>query len=504
MRNSKNLSNFVVHFYGLMGLSDMQEATNIQKEQPSGWYSAIYFLGIGGIGMSALARYYVTKGFPVAGYDRTSSALTKELERLGITISYEDDVRTIPEAFDNAHLTLVVRTPAVPEDSPIYQHFIANGFTIHKRARVLGDITKQRHMKALCVAGTHGKTTTSTMLAHLLYQSEIGTNAFLGGISKNYGSNLLVQPESNLVVVEADEFDRSFHELLPTMAVVTSTDPDHLDIYGTVEAYRESFTKFTSLIEPGGVLLKKKGIVLETRLQKGVKEYTYGVVDGNENEDLPDFYASNIVIRNEQIYFDFHAKQMTIEKVQLGVPVWVNIENAVAAMAIAWLNGVSEKELYLGIQSFAGTVRRFNILSKSERAVLIDDYAHHPEELRQSVQSIKRLYSTRKLVGIFQPHLFSRTRDFYKEFAEALSLLDTVILLPIYPAREEPIEGVTSGLILENLDVKYKLLCQKEELCDKVKKIVETAKYPVAVVTLGAGDIDRLLPEIKSAIEEID
>ncbi len=491
----------------------MQEETNIQKEQPSGWYSAIYFLGIGGIGMSALARYYVTKGFPVAGYDRTPSALTKELERLGITISYEDDVRTIPEAFDNAKLTLVVRTPAVPEDSPIYQHFIAGGFIIHKRARALGDITKQRHMKALCVAGTHGKTTTSTMLAHLLYQSEIGTNAFLGGISKNYGSNLLVQPESNLVVVEADEFDRSFHELQPTMAVVTSTDPDHLDIYGTVEAYRESFTKFTSLIEPGGILLRKKGITLASQLQKGVKEYTYGVVDENDgvdklanhtdSEKLPDFYASHIVVRNEQIYFDFHAKQMTIEKVQLGVPVWVNIENAVAAMAIAWLNGVSEKELFLGMQSFAGTVRRFNILSKNERAVLIDDYAHHPEELRQSVQSIKRLYSTRKLVGIFQPHLYSRTRDFYKEFADALSLLDTVLLLPIYPAREEPIEGVTSGLILENLNVKYKLLCQKEELCDKVKKIVETAKYPVAVLTLGAGDIDRLLPEIKATIENI-
>lgn len=453
--------------------------------------------------MSALARYYVTQGFHVAGYDRTASALTKELEQLGIDISYTDEASSIPEPYQDKKQTMVVRTPAVPHDSQLFRYFEEGGFRIFKRAEVLGWITKLRHMRALCVAGTHGKTTTSTMLAHLLYQSEIGTNAFLGGISKNYGSNLLLQKESNLVVVEADEYDRSFHQLQPTMAVITSTDPDHLDIYGTVEAYRESFAHFTSLIEPGGALLQKQGITLEPRLGKGVKKYTYGVVNEDENEDenLPDFYAANIEVKNENIYFDFHAPQMTLSHVQLGVPVWVNIENAVAAMAIAWLNGVSETELRLGIQSFRGTLRRFNILHKTERTALIDDYAHHPEELRQSITSIKRLYSNRKLVGIFQPHLYSRTQDFYKEFAEVLSLLDNVILLPIYPAREEPIEGVTSGLILENLTSANKLLCQKDELCDVVANIVQTSEEPTAFLTLGAGDIDRLLPEIKKVLE---
>lgn len=482
----------------------------IAQTETTTWFSSIYFLGIGGIGMSALARYYVTRGYPVAGYDRTPSALTRELESLGINISYKDDPATLPEAFQNPQLTMVVRTPAVPQDSLLFQHFQANAFRVFKRAEVLGWITKLQHMHALCVAGTHGKTTTSTMLAHLLYQSEIGTNAFLGGISKNYGSNLLLQPESNLVVVEADEYDRSFHQLQPTMAVITSTDPDHLDIYGTVEAYRESFAHFTSLIEPGGILLRKQGIVLESRLRKDVKEFTYGVVTSDENDPsagsgskLPDFYADHIEVKDEHIYFDFHAHHMTLTHVQLGVPVWVNIENAVAAMAIAWLNGVSETELRLGIQSFRGTLRRFNILLHNEKTVLIDDYAHHPEELRQSITSIKQLYKDRKMVGIFQPHLYSRTRDFYKEFAEVLSLLDNVVLLPIYPAREEPIEGVSSGIILEALTCENKLLCQKDELADVLRTMAMQSDKPMAFLTLGAGDIDQLLPTIKQALENI-
>lgn len=478
---------------------------NIDYSKPSKWFSRVYFLGIGGIGMSALARYYVAQGFPVAGYDKTPSSLTKELEKLGVAISYADEVETLPEEFDVADQTMIVRTPAVPLDSHLYGHFVENGFHIFKRAEVLGAITKLRHMRALCVAGTHGKTTTSTMLAHLLYQSEIGTNAFLGGISKNYGSNLLLQPESNLVVVEADEYDRSFHHLQPTMAVITSTDPDHLDIYGTVEAYRESFAHFTSLIESGGVLLRKEGIELEDRVKKGVKVMTYGVRgdDEGEGKPLPDFYADRIEVKNEEIYFDFHAMQMTLHHVKLGVPVWVNIENAVAAMAVAWLNGVSETALRLGIQSFRGSLRRFNILLRKENVMLIDDYAHHPEELRQSILSIKRLCPTRKLVGIFQPHLYTRTRDFSKEFAEVLSLLDNVVLIPIYPAREEPIEGVTSGLILEQLTSEYKVLCQKEELVETLVSIAKATDQPTAFLTLGAGDIDRLLPEIKTALDHL-
>lgn len=454
--------------------------------------------------MSALARYFVTKGFPVAGYDRTPSELTHQLEKLGIAISYSDDIATLPETFCDVKQTLVVRTPAVPADSALLTYFREKNFRINKRAEVLGWITKLQHMHALCVAGTHGKTTTSTMLAHLLYQSEIGANAFLGGISKNYGTNLLLQPDTNLVVVEADEYDRSFHQLQPSMAIITSTDPDHLDIYGTAEAYREAFAVFTQLIEPGGVLLRKQGITLESRVRQGVKEFTYGVIYENEVPDaLPDFYADHVVVENESIYFDFHAPQMTLQHVQLGVPVLINIENAVAAMTMAWLNGVSENELRLGIQSFRGTLRRFNILLKTDRVALIDDYAHHPEELRQSILSIRRLFAFRKIVAVFQPHLYSRTQDFYKEFASVLSLLDNVVLLPIYPAREEPIEGVSSGLILEELTSSNKLLCQKDELSDVLCSIMENTDGPVAFLTLGAGDIDRLLPELKNALEQL-
>jgi len=453
--------------------------------------------------MSALARYFVAKGYPVAGYDKTPSELTHQLEQLGIPVSYTDDPATIPAEFCAPALTLIVRTPAVPLDSALYTYFSEGGFTIQKRAEVLGAITKLQHMQALCVAGTHGKTTTSTMLAHLLYQSEIGANAFLGGISKNYGTNLLLQPESNIVVVEADEYDRSFHHLQPTMAVVTSTDPDHLDIYGTVEAYRDSFAHFTSLITPGGVLLRKQGIALHSRVQASVKELTYGVIDGEHPAEMPDFYADTIQVRDEKIFFDFHGPHITIEHLQLGVPVWINIENAVAAIAIAWLNGVTENEIRLGIQSFAGTLRRFNILLHTPEIVLVDDYAHHPEELRQSITSIKRLYSQRRLVGIFQPHLYSRTNDFHQQFAEVLSMLDSVLLLPIYPAREEPIPGVSSALILDNLSCEERILCQKEELCDTLQSIVRVNQNPTCVITLGAGDIDRMLPQIKEALSNL-
>lgn len=461
-------------------------------------YSNIYFLGIGGIGVSALARYALVRGYKVAGYDRTPSAITDDLVKEGVNISFEDEVSTIPEAFKDSALTLVVFTPAVPATNNIMQFFRNGGFRIIKRAEMLGDITRQ--MVGLCVAGTHGKTTTSTLLAHLLYQSEIGCNAFLGGISRNYGSNILLQPESNLVVIEADEFDRSFHHLTPTMAIITAADPDHLDIYGTPEAYRESFEHFTSLIQKGGVLLMKKGVPVTPRLQKDVKMYSYAV------ESEADFYADNIIVKDAQIFFDFHTPNGgVIEHLKLGVPVWVNIENATAAMAIAWLNGVRESELRLGLASFQGCLRRFNLLFNSDRIALIDDYAHHPEELRASIHSVKRLYPDRTFCVVFQPHLYSRTRDLLDGFVEVLSQVENVILLPIYPAREEPIPGVSSALILENLTSQHKLLCQKEELIPTIEAFIrqQPADDKLVLLTLGAGDIDRMLPAITKALGEL-
>ena len=469
-----------------------------RKSNPINQFTNIYFLGIGGIGVSALARYALVRGYQVAGYDRTPSSITDDLIKEGVNISFKDEVATIPAAFrDNIH-TLVVFTPAIPAENKIMTFFTEGGFKVIKRAKMLGEIT--RSMAALCISGTHGKTTTSTLLAHLLYQSEIGCNAFLGGISRNYGSNILLQPESNLVVVEADEFDRSFHHLTPTMAVITAADPDHLDIYGTPEAYRESFEYFTSLIKKGGVLLMKKGVPVTPRVHSSVKCYTYAV------EDKADFYADNIVIKDGNIFFDFHTPSgVTIEHLKLGVPVWVNIENATAAMAIAWLNGVRESELRLGLASFQGCLRRFNILVNTPKITLIDDYAHHPEELRASINSVKRLYPDRIFVAIFQPHLYSRTRDLLDGFAEVLSTVDNVVLLPIYPAREQPIEGVTSALILDKLTSPHKLLCQKEELAQTLEARIRQAApdEKLVLLTLGAGDIDRLLPDLTKMITRL-
>lgn len=466
-------------------------------------YNYLYFMGIGGIGMSALARYFHVKGYVIAGYDRTPSAITEALQKDMVSILFEDKVERLPEwAMDKQH-TLVVYTPAVPKDNALMAFFEQEGYTMVKRAELLGMVT--RKMRALCVAGTHGKTTTSTMLAHLLYQSEIGTNAFLGGISRNYGSNLLLQPESSLVVVEADEFDRSFHQLSPTMAVITSADPDHLDIYGTPEAYRESFEHFTSLIRKGGLLLIKQGVPVTPRVQEGVKVRTYGVVENMETAaHLPDFYAYHIEVTDGKIYFDFHSPQGDIVHLKLGVPVWVNIENAVAALAIAWLNGVTEKELRLGIASFGGCQRRFNILLNTPRVAVVDDYAHHPEELRASIRSVRRLYPQRVLVGVFQPHLYSRTQDLQDGFAAALSELDNVVLLPIYPARELPIPGVSSALILDKLTAPHKALCEKAELVDKLVAMVEAHENDSFVVLmLGAGDIDQLVPHVVHAMQTL-
>ena len=452
-------------------------------------FTKYYFLGIGGIGMSALARYFHTKGFQVAGYDRTETKLTSDLITEGIKVSFNEDVDEIPFAFTKPENTLIVLTPAIPNDHPQLKYFQENNFTIQKRAQVLGDITRQS--KGICIAGTHGKTTTSTITAHLLYQSQVSCNAFLGGIANNYNTNLLLSSESNLVVIEADEYDRSFHQLSPYMAVITSVDPDHLDIYKTAEAYHESFKFFTSLIRPGGALLMRKGIDIVPQLQKGVKLYSYSMNEGG------DFCAENIQTVKGEIHFDFVTPSDRISDVRLGVPFEINVENSVAAMALAWLNGVSTEELRTGISSFSGIYRRFNVVYKSDKIVFMDDYAHHPSELKASISSIRNLYPERKITGIFQPHLYSRTRDFAPEFAEALSQLDELILLDIYPARELPIKGVDSELILREVKLKNKTLCSKENLLPLLKE-----KQLDVLVTFGAGDIDKLVPLIKNQLKK--
>ena len=438
--------------------------------------------------MSALARYFHHRGYTVSGYDRTPSALTKELESEGMAVIYNDSIEDwrLKIGDLDTTTTLVVRTPAVPEDSVIYTYLREQGFDIRKRAEVLGLVTRQ--MKALCVAGTHGKTTTSTMLAHLLKQSTLGTNAFLGGISMNYGTNLLLNKDSEFVVVEADEYDRSFHHLTPFMSVVTAVDADHLDIYGTAEAYRDAFAHYTSLIT--GALVMKHGIALQPRLQEGVKCYTYSAnAEG-------DFYADNIRVADGQIFFDYHTPKETIKDLQLGVPVWVNIENAVAAMAVAWLNGVTAVELRSGLASFRGVLRRFNIHVNTPKVAYIDDYAHHPEEIATAIHSIRKLFPERKLIGVFQPHLYTRTRDFAEGFKRVLHTMDELILLPIYPAREEPIPGVTSEM-LEGQVV------EKKDLVNVLVEKVKNASEPLVILTVGAGDIDRLVQPIAEQIGKL-
>lgn len=438
--------------------------------------------------MSALVRYFLSKGKEVAGYDRTPSELTETLIAEGAQIHYEENTDLIPAACKNKETTLVVLTPAIPHDHAELTYFRDNGFEIQKRAQVLGTIT--RSGKGLCVAGTHGKTTTSTMAAHLLYQSHVGCTSFLGGISKNYGTNLLLSDKSPYIVIEADEFDRSFHWLSPYMSVITSTDPDHLDIYGTEQAYLESFEHYTTLIQPGGALLIRKGISLKPQVRQGVKVYTYSREEG-------DFHAENIRIGNGEIFIDFVAPDTRINDIQLGVPVSINIENGVAAMALAHLNGATDEEIKQGMASFRGVDRRFDFKIKNDRIVFLSDYAHHPSEIEQSVKSMRELYTDRKITAIFQPHLYSRTRDFYKEFADSLSLLDEVILVDIYPAREQPIAGVSSQLIYDNLRPGIeKSLCRKEDIAALLK-----SKEIDVLITLGAGDIDNYVPEICRILE---
>ena len=456
----------------------------------------LYFVGIGGIGMSALVRYFLSKGDDVAGYDLTPSPLTKALTEEGALIHYEDDPELIPEPFRSPD-TLVVFTPAVPRDHRELNFFIHQGNRVIKRAELLGDLTRRE--RGLCVAGTHGKTTTSTLLAHLLRSSHVDCHAFLGGISNNYQTNCLISEKSDYAVIEADEFDRSFHHLSPYIAVITSADPDHLDIYHTAEAYRESFEHFTSLISQEGALVMKKGIPVTPRLKDGTRLFTY--TTGDEEAD---FWGDHIEIREGHLFFDWHYPALDGQPagtlhVELGVPLLINVENAVAAMAVAYLCGAQLDELSQGVASFRGVYRRFDRLIDDPRCVLIDDYAHHPNELDPSIRSVRQLYPDRKILGIFQPHLYSRTQDFYREFAHSLDQLDEVILLDIYPARELPIPGVTSHLIAEAMEHKDVVVLPKDGLLPHLRSL---SALPEVILMVGAGDIDRLVPQVAEEIRQ--
>ena len=459
--------------------STKPEPKKAKKKQSNKRY---FFLGIGGIGMIAIARYFHKQGHLVAGYDLTKTPLTEKLEEEGINIHYKDNISLVPVKFMDRDNTIVIYTPAVPEDMSEKVFFKEGNFTMLKRSEILGELTEGK--KALCVAGTHGKTTTSTLLSHILNQRVEKVNAFLGGISKNYNSNLIVS-SSDQVVVEADEYDRSFLRLKPNMAIVTATDADHLDIYGTKEELLRTFAEFTSLIEEGGVLVMKKGIEMVPNVKESVKVYQYSA------SEPADFYAENIIIEKGELYFDFVGLGKKIEKVQLGVPIMINVENAVAAMAIAMLNGMSETLIKKGVQSFAGSLRRFDIRVKNEKVVYIDDYAHHPEEIKACVESIRALYPDKRICGIFQPHLYSRTKDFAVEFAESLSKLDDVIVLDIYPARELPLKGVTSNMIHRRIKGKKSVLCKKENCLEELK----SHNFDV-LITIGAGNIDQLVNPI--------
>ena len=452
-------------------------------------FKNIYFVGIGGIGMSNLARYFLANNKIVGGYDRVPSTLTRQLESEGAFIHYKDSMEQVPTQFLDKQTTLIVYTPAVPATNTELLYFKQKEFTLMKRAEALGQITKLSN--AICCAGTHGKTTMSSMVAHILRQSTVDCSAFLGGILKNYKSNLLLSADSDITVIEADEYDHSFHWLHPWIAIISSADHDHLDIYPTTKLYRESFEKFTSLVREDGYLIMKKDIALTPRCHESVKQYTYSINEG-------DFYAENIRLGRGTLIFNLVYPDGIIEDINLGVPLLINVENAIAASAAALLSGAEPEEIKNALHSYEGAKRRFDLRYKSNEVVFIDDYAHHPNELKASISSIKKLYNDKKITGIFQPHLYSRTRDFVDEFAKSLSLLDELILLDIYPAREEPIEGVTSQIIFDKVTIEKKTLCKKEELLEVMKD-----KQPEVLITLGAGDIETLIPDIEQLVRKM-
>jgi UDP-N-acetylmuramate--alanine ligase len=447
----------------------------------------VYFLGIGGIGMSALARYFASQGIAVSGYDRTATELTRALESEGIAIHYTDDPSLLPADLSKAD-SLIVYTPAVPSTHQELKALMERGFELHKRAEVLGIICNAR--KTIAVAGTHGKTSVSTIAAHILKNSDKGCAAFLGGISKNYQTNLLLDDTgSDWIVAEADEFDRSFLHLKPELAVITSMDADHLDIYGSHEKVLESFHLFAANIRKDGALLYKKGLSFENEGPAHYRKFSYSIT-----EDA-DYCAQNIELKDGFYQFDLKTPDFTIEKLVLNYPGLVYVENSVAAAALALMAGATPDDVRKALASYAGVKRRFDIHLKNDHFILIDDYAHHPAELKATIQSVRAFYRGKKLTGVFQPHLYSRTNDFYREFAESLDLLDEIVLLDIYPARELPIEGVTSELIFNQIKNPNKRLCSKANLSE-----IAASFQPGVVIMMGAGDIDTFIEPVKEQL----
>jgi len=448
----------------------------------------VYFIGIGGIGMSAIARFFIAKGFHVAGYDKTQSPLTLALESEGILISYEDSEMSIPTEYTSKEDSLIIYTPAIPSCNKVIQFFRKNNFNIYKRSQILGIIAKS--YKLIGVAGTHGKTTVSTMLAYLFKNSYLDCCAFLGGISKNFGSNLILDEDSDWAIMEADEFDRSFLQLYPDIAVVTAMDADHLDIYGTEEELKRTFNKYISQIKEGGKLIYKKGLEIG---DLSVDKFSYDIDDSSA-----DFFLSDVRIENGAFVYNLHTPERVITDLRLNYPGRVNLENSIAASAAAVLAGIKDGELRKALESFEGVLRRFDVRYKSEEKTYIDDYAHHPDELKAVISSVRELYPEKRICGVFQPHLYSRTKDFKDGFIQSLNLLDELLLLDIYPAREEPIPGITSEIILQGMSIPAEI-CIKSDLLENIAN-----KDFDVLLTLGAGDVDRFVDKISNMLEKND
>lgn len=453
-------------------------------------YNKVFFIGIGGIGMSALARWFCRSGYMVSGYDRTSSEITNKLEEEGATVIFNDETDAIPADFKtDIDKILVVYTPAIPNNSELMKYFNTNGYDVVKRSVALGIIAQDNY--TACIAGTHGKTSISTMTACILDQTQVGTNAFLGGISKNFNNNIVIKPESPWIVIEADEYDRSFLTLYPDIALISAMDADHLDIYGNKEEIEKAFSTFIGQVKNDGVVIIKKGVNIPCENKNNVKHYTYSL------DSEADFYAKNIRIENGEYYFDIVTPNGDIKDVTLGLPALYNVENAVAATAVSMFAGASENDIRHGLAGYAGVRRRFDIRFKNDDLIFIDDYAHHPEEIKACLRSIRDFYPNKPISVIFQPHLYSRTRDFAAEFAEALDMADHVIITDIYPARELPIEGVSSEIIFNKMKLDDKKICPFSKIAQEAMK-VKTG----VLLTMGAGNIDMLIEPIHQAIIE--